>query len=268
MEELPPLNSSPPTIASRRSGSNTPRTPLSLDLSDLPALMTPDPPANTLIITNLDDPAIFRPENLIEIRQLINQHVPIHTWAPLKSFRRIIVSFFDIDSAKLIRQQLDNEIIFDCRVRIYFGKETKIIAAEDIHLHLPKSDKLFFISPPPSPPHGWMMKNEDPPNKEVHADDLAQALAKLHARNVPSQEPITPEGMDTDGPITWDNGRARSGSTTMIYHPKDHGDSPGLPAISVEDTSESEDLEMSSMEDVSVEKLTKTARPPVELMEH
>jgi hypothetical protein len=154
-------------------------------------------------------------------------------------------------------------------MRIYFGKETKIIAPEDMHLHLPKSDKLFFISPPPSPPHGWMMKNEDPPNKEVHADDLAQALAKLHARNVPSQEPVTPEGMDTDGPITWDNGRARSGSTTMIYHPKDHGDSPGLPAISVEDTSESEDMDVSPiMEDLSVEKLTKTARPPVELMEH
>ncbi|TLD14795.1 calcineurin binding protein-like protein [Venturia nashicola] len=266
MEELPPLNipSSSPTIASRRSGASTPRTPLSLDLSGLPPLITPDPPANTLIITNLDNPAIFRPENLIEIRQLINQYVPIHTWAPLKSFRRIIVSFFDVESAVLIRKELDNEIIFDCRVRIYFGKETKIIAEEDMHLHLPKSDKLFFISPPPSPPHGWMMKNEDPPNKEVHADDLAQALAKLHARNVP--EPVTPEGMETDGPITWDNGRARSGSTTMIYHPKDHGDSPGLPAISVEDTSESE--ETSPMEDVTAEKLTKTARPPVELMQY
>ncbi|QDS74099.1 hypothetical protein FKW77_009696 [Venturia effusa] len=268
MEELPPLkiNSSSPTLASRRSGASTPRTPLSLDLSDLPPLITPDPPANTLIITNLDDPAIFRPENLIEIRQLIDQHVPIHTWAPLKSMRRIIVSFFDVESAVLIRKELDNEVIMDCRVRIYFGKETKIIAEEDMHLHLPKSDKLFFISPPPSPPHGWMMKNEDPPNKEVHADDLAQALAKLHARNVPEQELPTPEKMETDGPITWDNGRARSGSTTMIYHPKDHGDSPGLPAISVEDTSESEEMDISPTEDLSVEKLTKTARPPVELM--
>lgn len=107
------------------------------------------------------------------------------------------------------------------------------------------------------------MKNEDPPNKEVHADDLAQALAKLHARNGPSQEPATPE----EGPITWENGRTRSGSTTMIYHPKDHGDSPGLPAISVEDTSENEDLEVSPMEDVTVSK-TKTSRPPVELMKH
>jgi hypothetical protein len=237
-----------------------------LDLSDLPPLITPDPPSNTLLITNLDNPAIFRAENLIEIRDLINQHVPIHSWAPLKSFRRIIVSFFDIDSAKLIRKTLDNEIIFDCRVRIYFGKETKITESEDQHLHLPKSDKLFFISPPPSPPHGWMMKNEDPPNKEVHADDLAQALAKLHARNMPT-EPATPDNMmDTDSPMN----RPRSGSTTMIYHPNDHGDSPALPAISVQDTTESDhEMEVSPMEDVErTVPITKTTRPPVELMEH
>jgi hypothetical protein len=217
---------------------------------------------------NLDDAAIFRPENLVEIRDLINQHVPIHSWAPLKSFRRIVVSFFDIESAKFIRKTLDNEIIFDCRVRIYFGKETKITDLEDQHLHLPKSDKLFFISPPPSPPHGWMMKNEDPPNKDVHADDLAQALAKLHARNIPA-EPATPDNMDTDSPMNMAN-RQRSGSTTMIYHPDDHGDSPALPAISVEDTTESDqDADVSPMEDVSrTVPITHTTRPPVELMEH
>jgi hypothetical protein len=264
-----PVNtSSSPTIANRRSGSNTPKSPLALDLSDLPPLITPDPPSNTLLITNLDDPAIFRPENLLEIRDLINQHVPIHSWAPLKSFRRIVVSFFDTESAKTIRQNLDNEIIFDCRVRIYFGKETKITESEDQHLHLPKSDKLFFISPPPSPPHGWMMKNEDPPNKEVYADDLAQALAKLHARNVPV-EPTTPDNMDTGSP-TKEMNRQRSGSTTMIYHPNDHGDSPALPAISVEDTTGSDlEADLSPMEDVSLTvPITHTMRPPVELMEH
>lgn len=110
------------------------------------------------------------------------------------------------------------------------------------------------------------MKNEDPPNKEVHADDLAQALAKLHARNMPT-EPATPDNMmDTDSPMN----RQRSGSTTMIYHPNDHGDSPALPAISVQDTTESDhEMEVSPMEDVErTVPITKTTRPPVELMEH
>jgi len=113
-----------------------------------------------------------------------------------------------------------------------------------------------------------MMKNEDPPNKEVHADDLAVALARLHARDARWNEPPTPEMMDMDGPVKNAAGRERSGSTTMIYHPQDHGNSPALPAISVEDTSDNE-MEASPMEDIKRGvTITHTERPPVELMEH
>jgi hypothetical protein len=42
------------------------------------------------------------------------------------------------------------------------------------------------LSPPPSPPHGWVMRNEDPPNKEVHASDLAHALSMLRRRGLRS----------------------------------------------------------------------------------
>jgi len=203
-------------------------------------------------------------ENLQSIRNLIEEHVELHSWAPLKSFRRIIVSFFDIESAKLIRQQLDNEIIFDCRVRVYFGAETKI-SPTDQHLQAPKSNKLFFISPPPSPPHGWMMKNEDPPNKEVHAEDLATALAKLHAKNY---EPVTP-----DAEIGNENSQARTrnrSGTLTLYHPSDHGDNAELPEISVEDTTE--EFVESPVSDSPMEGIQRgpimahTARPPVELM--
>ncbi|KAF7167338.1 hypothetical protein CNMCM5623_000665 [Aspergillus felis] len=61
----------------------------------------------------------------------------------------------------------------------------------------------------------------------------------------------------------------RSRSSTLIYNPEDHGGSPGLPAVMVEDTSvepDDEDVEMSPI-DMSVKKLPpKTSRPPVELM--
>ena len=166
-----------PTMSSGSSSRS--RTPLSLDLSTIPPLTQPTPPSNTLLITNLQDLEIFRPDNLQTIKDLINNSAPIHSWAPLKSFRRIIVSFFDEASAIRIRQILDGEAIMGERVRVYFGQPTSI-ETKDEHLPLPDAGKLFFISPPPSPPHGWEMKLEGAPNKQVHAEDLAEALAKLH----------------------------------------------------------------------------------------
>ncbi|KAF1999143.1 Calcipressin [Amniculicola lignicola CBS 123094] len=206
------------------------------------------------------------------MRELINQYAAIHTWAPLKSFRRIVTSFFDIESAISIRQKLDGEVIMGCRTRVYFGINTPMNPS-DQHLPLPKSDKLFFISPPPSPPMGWEMRNEGAPNEITHAEDLAIALARLHAHNnneYPS--PTTDSGHLEISPIT----RRRTGSSTIVYHPEDHGDSPNLPAISVEDTTESpialspvdkmEGIEGPIAQNKAQGITVSTSRPPVELM--
>merc|ERR1712000_261429 len=222
---------SPPTSqpTSRRAS----RAKMSIDLSAIPPLQMPTPPSNTLLITNLQDPSVFRADNLQTIRELINTSAPIHSWAPLKSFRRIIVSFF--------------------------GEPTSI-EVKDEHLNLPDAGKLFFISPPPSPPHGWEMKLEDAPNKLVHADDLAEALAKLHAK--PRTDlPASPISDGEEGRVI----RTRSGSSTTIYNPSEHGHSPNLPAISVEDlTGENEISPIEQEKPI----LAHTSRPPVELMEH
>ncbi|KAK5175401.1 uncharacterized protein LTR77_000540 [Saxophila tyrrhenica] len=236
---------------------------LSLDLSDLPPLSQPAQPSNTLLITNLQAPEIFATANLESISQAINDHAPIHTFAPLKSMRRIICTFHNTDDAIKIRQVLDGEYVLGDRVRVYFGAETKIVEG-DQHLQAPKSAKLFFISPPPSPPMGWEMRDEEPPNTEVHAEDLAQALSKLNARPAPDQaltDNLNP-GTGSSKSIT---GRQRSGTGTVVYDPQDHGHSPDLPAIAVEDTSASPEA-ISPMEGVE-KKFQHTARPPVELME-
>lgn len=108
------------------------------------------------------------------------------------------------------------------------------------------------------------MKNEEPPNKDVHAEDLATALAKLHAK---PQEPASPVS-----PMDWENGandksinRERSGSIT-IYHPKDHSDHEDLPTIAVEDTTGSPEP-MPEIDESADKPITHTARPPVELLE-
>lgn len=106
----------------------------------------------------------------------------------------------------------------------------------------------------------------------MHAEDLAVALARLHARPsadapltdketspaTPSHSQRTREGLSV---VT----RPRSSTGTIVYDPEEHGHSPLLPAIAVEDTSASPD-ELSPMEEVE-KKFMHTARPPVELMD-
>ena len=235
-----------------------------IDLSTLPPLTMPSPPSNTLLITNLSDPAIFAQPTLQTIRTLISQHAPLHSFSPLKSFRRIIVSFETVDQAIAIRQLVDGTAILGCRARVYFGEPTPIHVG-DVHLAAPAAQKLFFISPPPSPPLGWEMRNEGPPNKAAHADDLACALARLRARPGANGD-VSPVEMEDVGE-GMDAGRRRRGSSTVVYHPKEHGGSPGLPAVTVEDTTESngDRDEDTGMREAKI--ITHTARPPVELMD-
>jgi len=118
---------------------------------------------------------------------------------------------------------------------------------------------------------GWEMKDEGAPNKIVHAEDLAVALARLHAH--PHNDALSPITDSENSPTTR---RRRTGSSTIVYHPEDHGDSPNLPAIAVEDTTESpgfitptdamEGIEGPIQSQKAQGKTVSTARPPVEFM--
>lgn len=143
-------------------------------------------------------------------------------------------------------------------MRVYFGEPTPIeVSEKERHLQAPRAAKQFFISPPPSPPHGWESKEEDPPNKEVHAEDLVVALEKLSRKD--DLSPVSPMSPGTKS-------RDRSSSTTILYQPEQHGGSPGLPAIAVEDLTGSPDS-WSEDEGEDVQKpMIHTSRPPVELM--
>ncbi|KAE8147745.1 Calcipressin-domain-containing protein [Aspergillus avenaceus] len=275
------MPSSPSCNRASRSSSASSRPTLTLDLSNLPTLSQPALPTNTLIITELSDILLFQPDSLATIRAQLESIAPLNSFSPLPSLRRIICSFLSEDDALRVRQLLDGQTLDrNVRPRIYFGEPTPILDEESHRpklLEAPQLDKLFFISPPPSPPHGWVMRTEEPPNKEVHASDLASALAKLKTEQstpevVQSVEPGTPMSMTSDKrtgswPVAMSGQRSRS--STLIYHPEDHGGSPNLPAVMVEDTSatfEVPDIEMSPIEMSTKKMPPKTARPPVELM--
>lgn len=283
----PTASSSPSSLSKKRS-----RSPLSLDLTALPPLTTPSPPSNTLLITRLTDPKIFHPASLATIRQHINDIAPLNSFSPLKSMQRIIVSFYDDDSAIRVRQAIDGTAFaLDSVAKCYFGEPTPIGDAEKKYLERPDAGRLFFISPPPSPPVGWELRTEDPPNKQVHAEDLASKLQRLTGRMTDDPPSPTEDNKPTftaaDLASIKTNHRAalsedlgatprsptsggspkkmRSRSSTLIYDPKAHGDSPALPAVMLE-TEDDSDVELDAGPSRKINE--KTARPPVELMEH
>ena len=61
-------------------------------------------------------------------------------------------------------------------------------------------------------------------------------------------------------------GRTRSRSSTVIYDPEAHGDSPALPAVKVEDYTMDEDGDV-KLDSNAKKIIAHTSRPPVELMD-
>ena len=264
-----------PPLSSRRKLS--PRTSLSLDLSKLPPAM-PAPPqvTNTVLITNLYNLGLFEAGKQSEIRAMIETTAPVHTWVPLKSFRRILASFATTEQATAVRAAWDGAGIHGERIRVFYGptlSEAQFNGQQ--HLALPDAGKLFFISPPPSPPHGWEMRLEDAPNKTVHADDLVKALERLDRHRAGwenadvEMSPIDDEEAAAAG-VSSPPGAKRSRSSTLIYHPEEHGSSPNLPVIAVVDLCEEpeEDLGMMNGEKGPRQIMAHTARPPIETTHH
>ena len=139
------------------------------------------------------------------------------------------------------------------------------------------------------------MRHEDPPNKEVHPQDLADKLAKLSGKMGPAVDET--EDDKTHGEATYtreqiqeikavkptiaipelgssaepksagsSTGKTRSRSSTVIYDPEAYGDSPMLPAVKVEDyTMEDGDGEV-KLDTEAKKIIAQTSRPPLELI--
>lgn len=134
-----------------------------------------------------------------KLQSIIKRNVPIVHWAPLTSFGRVLSVFESAHDAVIARQVIlsssdsifistsDNKLPSFKKhepIKAYFysntplynstGEEVTDITSDDAkhssktivteqYLHPPEAPHLFFISPPPSPPAGWVSREEDPP---------------------------------------------------------------------------------------------------------
>lgn len=141
------------------------------------------------------------------LRRHFQQFGHVHSWAPLPSFGRIMIVYYDDADAERARQDFDATalkfthdwyvVVGFCSslpllidrehrpesirsLKVYRADRTEIDRDPAEHyLRPPQLEKNFLISPPGSPPIGWEQIREDPPNATPLAEDLIHALRKL-----------------------------------------------------------------------------------------
>ncbi|KAF8839871.1 Calcipressin [Paxillus ammoniavirescens] len=161
----------------------------SLD-SSLKSSATGLQPTNTVIITQVPR-NFFQPVILEALRDYFAVYGEINRWVPLSSFSRIIVVYYDEESAEQAKRSCDPLTIQPTlgpttTLRVFRADRNPIITesspTDEYFLRPPPLEKNFLISPPGSPPVGWEPIREDPPNTATLAGDLIAALKKLQLR--------------------------------------------------------------------------------------
>ncbi len=141
---------------------------------------------NTLILAQLDSNC-FQTQQLEDLKTKLNKYGQVTAFAALKSFGRILVVFAETMQSLRCRIALEKDEEFHGKV--YFGDYVHLDGdytvagskpgAQASFLQVPGNERNFLISPPGSPPIGWVQTEEAGPNPNPHADDIMQALREL-----------------------------------------------------------------------------------------
>lgn len=165
-------------------------------------------PTNTLIITGLSRAHFLSEPFMAELKKALREDTVL-TWAPLKSMSRIICVFSSESACQRAKKYIkaaaeasyvDEEFLNYATLKAYYAPNTDMSAVQS-QLQLPDPGKLFFISPPPSPPVGWTSRMEDEPNpaafdanfySNLH-QSLADAAEPQQQSPQPEQAAVVPE---------------------------------------------------------------------------
>ena len=99
----------------------------------------------------------------------------------LSSFKKCVVSYTTCENALIAQAELDGKTVLDDLVlSVDFKERYKKLGGD--YLLVPKTQKLFLLSPPASPPVGWKQKEEPIP---VVNYDLLSAVASMQKPGMP-----------------------------------------------------------------------------------
>jgi len=142
---------------------------LSVDDEDLP---------KSLIVTNVHHMVFDDETTKSEFEMMFQEVVPPVAFHYLRSFQRVRVDFTSNVAAGLVKNSLDLTLVRDQPIHCYFLQVLSPCNSEATFLQPPPVERAFLISPPCSPPVGWVQPRESCP---VPLDyELLAALAQLN----------------------------------------------------------------------------------------
>ncbi|KAK7494816.1 hypothetical protein BaRGS_00013943 [Batillaria attramentaria] len=130
--------------------------------------------ADALIVTNLGDQVFDDVSVKEQFEAAFKGYDAGVTFNYLKSFHRARVNFTSTEATVQARLALNETELCGQQIKCYFAQVPKL--SSDEHLHPPKPEKMFLISPPCSPPVGWEQMPESEP---VLNFELIAALSRL-----------------------------------------------------------------------------------------
>ncbi|XP_064628676.1 calcipressin-1-like isoform X2 [Lineus longissimus] len=144
---------------------------------DLDNPVTAEDLPSILIVTSVADGVFENEETKQYFERLFKEFDPDATFQYLKSFRRARVNFNSQMAALRARIQLDEMLIEGKKIKCFFAQPLNTgTNPQSRHLHPPKPEKQFLISPPASPPVGWEPVHEAQP---IINYDIISAIANL-----------------------------------------------------------------------------------------
>ncbi|XP_031621611.1 protein sarah [Contarinia nasturtii] len=128
----------------------------------------------SLIVTNIHSEVFTNEQQRNEIENLFKFFSPNAKFQWFRSFKRLRVNFDSAVAATGARVQLHQYQVGKSKINCYFAQPVTPVAHK--FLQPPAPYKQFLISPPASPPAGWMPHEEGEP---IVSHDLLAALANL-----------------------------------------------------------------------------------------
>ncbi|KAJ3226361.1 hypothetical protein HDU81_007353 [Chytriomyces hyalinus] len=160
-------------------------------------------PGNSLLFTNLHWTTFEDAAKCL--RDLIEHETSAHVsrFVPLSSFFRCLVVFDSQDAAARVRQLLNGRVFKGGKkmniVDAGTSDESHLTVPSDAHamLQVPEIERNFLVSPPGSPPVGWVQNSESQPSTGGHhAAMIIDALSQMDDFSLDADAGMEPESAD------------------------------------------------------------------------